>query len=140
MFYRYQISVHAICIYGYHNLFLFFVADKAERLLAEAASYGSQLVVFPEAFIGGYPRGSNFGVTIGNRTAKGKEEFRKYHAAAIDVPGKEHFSMGPIKIMAVQIFHEMLHEFPRSLFEENIICHSYISFVFYFILMWLDRG
>ncbi|KAK8345148.1 hypothetical protein V6Z12_A07G128300 [Gossypium hirsutum] len=63
--------------------------DKAERLLAEAAGYGSQLVVFPEAFIGGYPRGSNFGVTIGNRTAKGKEEFRKYHAPAIDVPGPE---------------------------------------------------
>lgn len=47
--------------------------------------------MFPEAFIGGYPRGSNFGVTIGNRTAKGKEEFRKYHAAAIDVPGKNLF-------------------------------------------------
>ncbi|GFZ13096.1 nitrilase 4 [Actinidia rufa] len=60
--------------------------DKAERLLAEAASYGSQLVVFPEAFVGGYPRGSSFGVTIGHRTDKGKEEFRKYHAAAIDVP------------------------------------------------------
>lgn len=63
--------------------------DKAERLLAEAASYGSQLVVFPEAFLGGYPRGSTFGVTIGNRSAKGKEEFRKYHASAIDVPGPE---------------------------------------------------
>ncbi|OIT00873.1 PREDICTED: bifunctional nitrilase/nitrile hydratase NIT4A [Nicotiana attenuata] len=63
--------------------------DKAERLLAEAASYGAQLVVFPEAFIGGYPRGSTFGVSIGNRTAKGKEEFRKYHASAIDVPGPE---------------------------------------------------
>ncbi|EXB91244.1 Bifunctional nitrilase/nitrile hydratase NIT4A [Morus notabilis] len=63
--------------------------DKAERLLAEAAVYGSQLVVFPEAFIGGYPRGSNFGATIGNRTAKGKEEFRRYHASAIDVPGPE---------------------------------------------------
>lgn len=62
--------------------------DKAERLLAEAAGYGSQLVVFPEAFVGGYPRGSNFGATIGNRTAKGKEDFRKYHASAIDVPGK----------------------------------------------------
>ncbi|OIW08474.1 hypothetical protein TanjilG_03150 [Lupinus angustifolius] len=63
--------------------------DKAERLLAEAASYGAQIVVFPEAFIGGYPRGSNFGVSIGNRTAKGKEDFRKYHSAAIDVPGPE---------------------------------------------------
>lgn len=63
--------------------------DKAEKLIAEAAELGSQLVVFPEAFIGGYPRGSNFGVTIGSRSAKGKEEFRKYHAAAINVPGPE---------------------------------------------------
>ncbi|KAL3741231.1 hypothetical protein ACJRO7_016804 [Eucalyptus globulus] len=55
------------------------MADKAERLLAEAASHGSQLVVFPEAFAGGC-------VIIGNRTAKGREEFRKYHASAIDVP------------------------------------------------------
>lgn len=47
-------------------------------------------MVFPEAFVGGYPRGSSFGVTIGNRTAKGKEEFRKYYAAAIDVPGKNY--------------------------------------------------
>ncbi|KAH9699066.1 Bifunctional nitrilase/nitrile hydratase NIT4 [Citrus sinensis] len=63
--------------------------DKAERLLAEASGYGSQIVVFPEAFIGGYPRGTNFGVSIANRTAKGKEDFRKYHASAIDVPGPE---------------------------------------------------
>ncbi|KAF5447461.1 hypothetical protein F2P56_033015 [Juglans regia] len=64
--------------------------DKAERLLAEAAGHGSQLVVFPEAFVGGYPRGCtfDFGVTIDNRTAKGKEEFRRYHASAINVPGE----------------------------------------------------
>ncbi|XP_057455939.1 bifunctional nitrilase/nitrile hydratase NIT4A-like [Lotus japonicus] len=63
--------------------------DKAERLLAEAAGSGSELVVFPEAFIGGYPRGSTFGMAVGNRTAKGREEFRKYHSSAIDVPGPE---------------------------------------------------
>eukprot|EP00252_Welwitschia_mirabilis_P005341 TRINITY_DN15847_c0_g1_i1.p1 TRINITY_DN15847_c0_g1~~TRINITY_DN15847_c0_g1_i1.p1 ORF type:complete len:345 (+),score=73.24 TRINITY_DN15847_c0_g1_i1:258-1292(+) len=63
--------------------------DKAERLIAEGAAYGSQLLVFPEAFIGGYPRGSNFGVTIGNRTQKGCRDFMKYHASAIDVPGPE---------------------------------------------------
>lgn len=61
--------------------------DKAERLLAEAADNGSQLVVFPEAFIGGYPRGSSFELAIGARTAKGRDDFRKYHASAIDVPG-----------------------------------------------------
>ncbi|KAK7853344.1 bifunctional nitrilase/nitrile hydratase nit4a [Quercus suber] len=54
-----------------------------------AAGYGAQLVVFPEAFVGGYPRGTNFGVTMGSRTAKGKEDFRKYHASAIDVPDME---------------------------------------------------
>lgn len=67
--------------------------DKAERLIEEAAGYGSQLVVFPEAFVGGYPRGSTFGfganISIGNPKDKGKEEFRKYHAAAIEVPGLE---------------------------------------------------
>ncbi|KAH0937264.1 hypothetical protein HID58_004725 [Brassica napus] len=61
--------------------------DKAERLLAEAADNGSQLVVFPEAFIGGYPRGSSFELAIGARTAKGRDDFRKYLASAIDVPG-----------------------------------------------------
>lgn len=65
------------------------ISEKAERLIAEAASYGSQLVVFPEAFIGGYPRGSTFGVTIGSRSTKGKEDFRKYYASAIDVPGND---------------------------------------------------
>lgn len=63
--------------------------DKAERLIAEGSSHGSQLLVFPEAFIGGYPRGSTFGVIMGNRSFKGREEFRKYHASAIDVPGPE---------------------------------------------------
>ncbi|KAK9141417.1 hypothetical protein Scep_011098 [Stephania cephalantha] len=59
--------------------------DKAERLIAEAAANGSHLVVFPEAFIGGYPRGSDFGVAIGSRHPKGREDFRKYHASAIQV-------------------------------------------------------
>ncbi|RVX01376.1 Bifunctional nitrilase/nitrile hydratase NIT4B [Vitis vinifera] len=59
--------------------------DKAERFLKEAAALGSQLVVFPEAFIGGYPRGYNFA----DQSPRGKESFRKYHASAINVPGPE---------------------------------------------------
>jgi hypothetical protein len=61
--------------------------DKVERLVAEAADLGSQLVVFPEAFVGGYPRGNSFGAVVGSRSAKGREDYRKYHASAIDVPG-----------------------------------------------------
>ena len=63
-------------------------ADKAEKLLKEAAALGSQLVVFPEAFIGGYPRGYNFA----DQSPRGKESFRKYHASAINVPGVLSFS------------------------------------------------
>lgn len=49
---------------------------QAERFIKEAAEQGCELVVFPEAFIGGYPRGSNFGVVMGSRSPEGKEEFR----------------------------------------------------------------
>ncbi|KAH9317584.1 hypothetical protein KI387_019353, partial [Taxus chinensis] len=64
---------------------------KAERLIAEAAARGSQLLVFPEAFIGGYPRGSRFGDILGIHPLplKGREMFQKHYASAIDVPGPE---------------------------------------------------
>jgi nitrilase len=58
---------------------------KAERLLAEAS--GAELVVFPEAFIGGYPKGQDFGARVGARTPEGRKTFRRYYDGAIDVPG-----------------------------------------------------
>ena len=60
---------------------------KAEALTREAARQGARLVVFPEAFVGGYPRGSGFGAVIGNRTEEGREEFRRYWDGAVDIPG-----------------------------------------------------
>ncbi|KAL3586634.1 hypothetical protein D5086_013501 [Populus alba] len=59
--------------------------DKAERLIAGAAAYGSQLVVFPEAFVGGYPRSLRFDAT--NPTEG--DGLQRYYASAIDVPGPE---------------------------------------------------
>jgi nitrilase len=61
--------------------------DKAITLIAQAAATGAKLVVFPEAFIGGYPKGLNYGLVVGARDPAGREEFRLYHEAAIDVPG-----------------------------------------------------
>jgi nitrilase len=58
---------------------------KAERLMADAA--GARLVVFPEAFIGGYPKGQDFGARVGSRTPEGRKAFRRYYEGAIDVPG-----------------------------------------------------
>ena len=58
---------------------------KAERLLVETA--GADLVVFPEAFIGGYPKGHDFGARVGSRTLEGRKTFRRYYDGSIDVPG-----------------------------------------------------
>ena len=60
---------------------------KAERLIEDAASGGAKLVVFPEAFIGGYPKGADFGTRIGMRSPAGRAWFRRYYENAIDVPG-----------------------------------------------------
>src|SRR5438105_15688283 len=61
--------------------------DKAIRLIEESAAAGAKVIVFPEAFIGGYPKGLNYGLVVGARDAAGREEFRLYLEAAIDVPG-----------------------------------------------------
>lgn len=62
---------------------------RARELIREAAAKGAEVVVLPEAFIGGYPKGLDFGITVGSRTAEGRELFRRYHAAAVEVPGPE---------------------------------------------------
>jgi nitrilase len=61
--------------------------DKAVRLTADAAAGGAKLVVFPEAFVPGYPKGLNYGLVVGARDPVGREEFRMYLDAAIEVPG-----------------------------------------------------
>src|SRR5579871_6093045 len=60
---------------------------KAEALIADASGGGVRFVVFPEAFIGGYPKGADFGARVGLRTPEGRELFARYHRNAIEVPG-----------------------------------------------------
>ena len=55
----------------------------------EAAANGAQLILFPEAFVGGYPWGLSFGTAVGGRTPPGRRTFGQYHASAITVPGPE---------------------------------------------------
>ena len=42
-------------------------AGKAAAIIREAAGEGAKLIVFPEAFLGGYPKGASFGAPIGIR-------------------------------------------------------------------------
>jgi nitrilase len=68
--------------------------DKAVRLIGEAAATGATVILFPEAFITGYPKGLNFGLAVGARDPVGREEFRLYLDAAIEVPGPQTARLG----------------------------------------------
>jgi nitrilase len=61
--------------------------EKTRELVALAAGRGAQLIVFPEAFVSGYPRGLDFGARVGSRTPEGREMFRRYWESSVDVPG-----------------------------------------------------
>ena len=50
---------------------------------------GANLVVMPEAVLGGYPKGETFGTYLGYRLPEGRESFQRYYENAIDVPGVE---------------------------------------------------
>jgi len=69
---------------------------KLEKLVADGAERGAELLVFPEAFVGGYPKGHDFGAVIGSRTDAGRDWFRRYHESAIDVPGPEPDRIGEV--------------------------------------------
>lgn len=53
-------------------------------------------MVFPEAYIGGYPKGLDFGARVGSRTAEGRNDFLRYSEAAIVVPGIETSHIGSL--------------------------------------------
>jgi len=68
--------------------------DKAIGLIAEAAKQDAKLIVFPEAFVSGYPKGLDFGARVGVRKEKGRDEFARYFNSAIEVPGTETQAIG----------------------------------------------
>lgn len=47
---------------------------QAQALMVKAAGQGVQGLVFPEAFLGGYPKGADFHIYIGGRTPEGRED------------------------------------------------------------------
>lgn len=64
-------------------------AAKAAELVHQAAQQGARLAVFPEAFIGGYPKGAVFGTAVGLRLPEGRQAFQQYFEGAIDLAGAE---------------------------------------------------
>ena len=72
--------------------------DKLIEMAKEARQKNVELVVFPEAFIGGYPKGADFHIAIGARPPAGREEFRHYFENAIAVPSAETDRIGAAAI------------------------------------------
>jgi len=67
---------------------------KVVTLIGQAAAGGAKMILFPEAFISGYPKGMHLGVRVGMRTPEGRKDFRRYFESAIPVPGPETARIG----------------------------------------------
>ena len=68
--------------------------EKVRALVADATRSAAELIVFPEAFVSGYPRGLDFGARIGSRTSEGRELFGRYWESAGGCPRARDRSAG----------------------------------------------
>jgi len=63
--------------------------EKVATLTTKYAKEGCQLIVFPESYIPGYPRGFSFGATIGSRTIEGKRLYAEYYENSVLLEGDD---------------------------------------------------
>jgi nitrilase len=58
---------------------------QVSTLSQQAATQKVDILLLPEAYIGGYPRGTAFGCVIGNRSSEGRDEYLRYFQNAVDL-------------------------------------------------------
>jgi len=63
--------------------------DKVLSFEDEIKQKKCDLLLMPEALLGGYPKGADFGTRVGYRTPQGREDFLHYWQRAIDLEGSE---------------------------------------------------
>lgn len=63
--------------------------DKIDQLLGRAKEGDPDLVLFPEAFISGYPRGISFGTVVGRRSPEGRAMWQLYYDSSLEIGSSE---------------------------------------------------
>ena len=58
---------------------------QLHQIAKRAAANNADILLLPEAYIGGYPRGLDFGCKIGARSPEGREDFLQYFKSAVDL-------------------------------------------------------
>ncbi|KAI1457931.1 hypothetical protein F4805DRAFT_426998 [Annulohypoxylon moriforme] len=58
---------------------------QLQEVATRAAANKADILLLPEAYLGGYPRGLDFGCKIGFRTDEGRNDFLRYFKSAIDL-------------------------------------------------------
>ncbi|KAK4111056.1 carbon-nitrogen hydrolase [Canariomyces notabilis] len=58
---------------------------ELEQFARRAATKKIDLLLLPEAYLGGYPRGTHFGCVMGGRSPEGREEYLRYFQGAVDL-------------------------------------------------------
>lgn len=72
---------------------VFFDKEKTIQKISDWAKKGKEqnchLVLFPESFIPGYPRGFDFGTKVGSRSEAGRELYLEYFKNSIDLESED---------------------------------------------------
>ena len=63
--------------------------EKVEKLTRAQAALGCKLLVFPESFIPGYPRGFTFGAKVGSRNSEGRKLYATYYDNSLDLESED---------------------------------------------------
>ena len=57
--------------------------EKAAKLIQKATAASPSIILFPEAFLPGYPRGMSFGTVVGSRSEQGRDLWLQYYEQAL---------------------------------------------------------
>ncbi|HPF46705.1 MAG: carbon-nitrogen hydrolase family protein [Alphaproteobacteria bacterium] len=63
--------------------------DKILSYEKEIIAAGSDILVLPEAILGGYPKGESFGTQLGFRLESGRKSYQNYFDQAVELSGPE---------------------------------------------------